>query len=372
MGPKALVLPSYFAYNVSMKVWVYKAVSILLSALVLLASADVAFAQKQFKYVPQALKTPKVPGVLNPKLPLETRVKLTGLNPVLDAVVTRTAAVSAAPVTNVEIPSSCPQRFVSFVRWLDSLQEKRLVSTKENTRQAFLALRNALIHYEELSPADKPFINWLVIYLNKARTDLSVQTDGSWTQLVYRAPLQSGQLPRSEYFYLRHRAPGLKDTSFKAGRHPKWTQSFCFFRNRQKKEMIEGISLFQGFTPQDTSRELQKELTARLPQGYHVRMGPHELGLYGENRDRFRAGKLHLHVEANTPTPGAIPTDNLISLWVSAKPYAGVIDVETRQIILPNNDQTIARNYLTLFEPFLTNEGREALQTLSNITPPQP
>ncbi len=323
---------------------------------------------KTLKYIPQALKTPRVPAVLNPKLPLTTRVKLSTFYPALTGTITRAGATAELPAQAAQgvakIPASCPQRFVSFVRWLDHLQEKRLLSAKENTLKAIAALRNALIHYDDLSPTDKPIINWLVIYLSKAHTALSVHTDGSWIQLVYRNPLPVDQLPRGEHFYLRNKAPGLKDTFFKAGKRPKRTQSFCFFRNQTNKEIIEGISLFQGFAPQDTSRELQKELSARFPQGYHVRMGPHELGLYDKNRERFRAGKLHLHLEANTPTPGVIPTQNIISLWVSAKPYAGVIDVQTRQIILPNNDQTIARNYVALFEPFLTPEGRAALQAI--------
>ena len=358
MGLKALALPSYFAYNVNMRVWVYKFSSTLLSALVVLASAGSAFAQKQLKYVPQAIKAkPTIPYVLHPQLPPAVRTKFA--MPVIRPNVPAQAAQGAE-----KIPASCPQRFVSFVRWLDHLQEKRLLSAKENTLKAIATLRNALIHYDDLSPADKPIINWLVIYLSKAHTALSVHTDGSWIQLVYRNPLPVDQLPRSEHFYLRNKAPGLKDTFFKAGKRPKRTQSFCFFRNQTNKEIIEGISLFQGFAPQDTGRELQKELSARFPQGYHVRMGPHELGLYDKNRERFRAGRLHLHLEANTPTPGVIPTDNIISLWVSAKPYAGVIDVQTRQIILPNNDQTIARNYAALFEPFLTPEGRAALQAI--------
>ena len=369
IGPKILVLTSYFPYNISMKEWFYKVTSGLLSTLVVLASADSAWAQKQLKYVPQTLKTPNIPAVINPRLPLDTRIRLS--YPVLDKAVTRNVAhAQNSPVTTAKtLPSSCPQRFVGLLRWLDDLQEKHLIAAKENTSQAVLALRNAIIHYDELPAEDKPIINGLAFMLGQAQEALTLRTDGLWVQLVYSAPLKPGQLPRSDYFYLRYKKDGFKDPFFKKGKHPKWTQSFYLYRNRQQKEIIEGIMLFQKFTPQETSRELQQELSALLPKGYHVRMGPHELGLYDGNRTRFREGKLHLHIEADTPTPGIIPTSKEISLWLSAKPYAGAMDMRTRQIILPNNDTTIARNYLTLFEPFLNEQGRAALQAIIEEEP---
>ena len=94
MGPKALVLPSYLLYNISMKVWVYKAVSILLSALVVLASANVAFAFP--KKLPK-LKGGKRPRITVPKTPVTRNLPPTPVvRPNVATQVERATAVQAA------------------------------------------------------------------------------------------------------------------------------------------------------------------------------------------------------------------------------------------------------------------------------------
>ncbi len=105
MGPKTLVLPSYLLYNISMKVWAYKVFSVLLSALVVLASADVAFAGPKKLPKLKRIKT-LAPKTVLPKTPTVPVVK-----PKVAAQVERVVtqkAVTAPQVAPVNTPQAAP------------------------------------------------------------------------------------------------------------------------------------------------------------------------------------------------------------------------------------------------------------------------
>lgn len=356
-----------------------KQTNILLTSFLLLTLAGgVSNAQgvSKWKYVPQALKKTKIPSVLNPKLPLQTRVKWGALNPVLDKTVVRAAANEQAPALKVTpvatvapIPASCPDRFVDFVHWLDELSPSCLAVQNKNTQQALAAIRNAVINYNALPQQEKPFLNGLMITLNQMRPYLKLLPNGDVQRLIYTDHTPSGKLPQAHHFQVQIRQGTLTDPFFNPYEKNKhiWAQSFRFARHKDNpQQLIRGIIFFQGFMPQTAREEMVKALQAIIPQGAHIHMGTQELGLNGENRTKFREGKLHLHIESSQLENVPFPMQKNIELMLSPKPYAGIIDVRTRQILIPNNDQTIARNYLILFEPFLDEEGKSALQDIIN------
>ena len=122
MGPKTLVFPSYFPYNISMKVWVYKAISFLLSALVLLASADVAFAGPK---LPKKIKV-TVPKTILPKTPTLPAVTHNVTAKVEQTVVAQVAAtatattVTPAKAPRARAPKKTPQQVIdTYKQWIE-------------------------------------------------------------------------------------------------------------------------------------------------------------------------------------------------------------------------------------------------------------
>ena len=119
---------AYFLYNISMKVWVYKIISVLLSALVVWASAGTAFAQKQLKYVPKALKAApkiKIPYAVNPQLPPAARANFAmplvrpNVSAQMDRVVTQKAAQTPRKMPNKRAPKKTPQQIIdAFEKWV--------------------------------------------------------------------------------------------------------------------------------------------------------------------------------------------------------------------------------------------------------------
>ena len=183
-------------------------------------------------------------------------------------------------------------------------------------------------------------------------------------RLIYRGETPApGEIPQADNFLLEIKQWGAPNLLAQPDLKKRpWRSSFALSHNAKDRNIVQGVVMFPDFTPELTRNELLKTLRVLTPYGYRLRMGSAELGLRGEDRTNFRQGTLHLHIETSNPTAGPVPIHRNYSLFVSAKPYAGVIDPRTRQIVLQNNDKTIAQNYLTLFEPYLDPQGRAALQ----------
>ncbi len=321
---------------------------------------------RNWKYLPRAVTTtPKIPAVINPKLPLTTSLKLARLNPALSASVTRLTAQAPGTNTLHPIPADCPAHLAGFLRWIDTLPQHRLISSNTNTQQAVSALRQAILNYHTLSPTDQARVNWLVISLNKMRPQLKKLPNGNLQSLLYIAPVPPNSLPHADLFQIQLKQNGLNNPFFRPGKKTYIpVKSFLVGLLPNQPQRFWGILFFQDKSPQLAREELLQVFQQIIPAGFHIRMGVKELGLIGDDRTKFRAGKLHLHVETPLPKPDQFPMHISMQLLLSVKPYAGLIDMRTRQIVIPNNDQTIARNYLALFEPFLDDQARAALQTI--------
>ena len=100
-----------------------------------------------------------------------------------------------------------------------------------------------------------------------------------------------------------------------------------------------------------------------LPRNYTVRMGMHEIGLSRNNLKKFRLGKVHFHLENTFPSLdyGTLPVHHGVSLSVEMLRF--VNDTKGEEF-KPLSDQEIAVNYLTLFDKFLSDEARTALQKI--------
>lgn len=341
-----------------MKVWVYKVVSILLSALVGLASTNSAFAQGKWRYVPKALKTPRVPAVLNPKLPLQTRVKLARLSPVLDAAVTR-ATLSNVPA-NTPVAPVYPPRFASFLSWMDTFSEKRLIAPTPATRQAITYLREGMINYDQLPPSQQAQLNLWMITLDRLRLKLGVSKSGSFYRLVYHADPTAGLLPKLENMHLQVKKSGLAFSKMSQIQHLGIT-SLYLAQDHQRRNNVKGFTFVPGATVQTAQREFAQVIKAVLPDEYRLRIDVHELGLVKGDRSHFRQGFLHLHFEKINARTEILPVDESIELWLSCKPFAGVVNPITRKLIVPFDDKKIAQNYLTLFGDYLSLRAKQEL-----------
>ena len=358
-----------------------------ITLLVLLNTVPVG-AQKPIKYLPRALKNAsQIPHILNPKLPLaaQTQFALPVVKPPVDLdsplqKATATALKTVPPISvfspnltkpeeiapQLPLPDSCPERFVGFVRWLDQLLPNHFAANNTNTVQALSAIHDAVIHYNLLPDADKSRINWLVISLNKMRPYIKLLPNGNLQRLVYGLPLPEGELPQADFFYLDRKQNGIRNPFFRYGKNKlRWPKSFRVLQDKNNPGHIWALLFFESFSAQTTQEELTTLLKELVPYGYHIRMGIHELGIMKENRQKFREGNLHLHIETDQPnTQFAFPTHISMELGLRVQPYAGITDPSTHAVIIPNSDQTIARNYLTLFEPFLDSQARAALQAI--------
>ena len=136
MGLLALFLAKCFSYNISMKIWVCRSVVGLLSALSVVTSADFVFAQKQLKYVPQAIKgTKTIPYVVNPKLPSAVRTHFAmptvrpavpqaspTVAPAVERAVTAQVAAQTAPRVPVALPSNLQKDILTGVQALQKFR----------------------------------------------------------------------------------------------------------------------------------------------------------------------------------------------------------------------------------------------------------
>ena len=338
----------------------------------------------KWKYIPNSLvKQPKIPAVINPALSPATRERLARLDLQFEvnfarakaqwqaeqlaaqqaAQLAQVAAVKAQTLSN--IPTVCPPQFADFAAWMDQLAGKNLIANRYAS-QALHNVRKAITAYDTLSPQQQAQVNLLVITLSQFRTTKLGAFGLDYYKIAYHPSAEKEPLPQPEGFHLQLELKGI----LKYKPHARWAlaqhvNSLSLAENYKFPDKIAGLTLYQGFQPQKASQELEHILARLTPPGYTVRISTHELGL-SNNYQKFRQGSLHLHFEKINARPGLIPTDISIELWISAIPYAGIIDPKTRKIIVPFSDKKIAQNYLILFDKYLTPHARRALQNIAD------
>ena len=106
-------------------------------------------------------------------------------------------------------------------------------------------------------------------------------------------------------------------------------------------DAVAGLILGEGTTAKDVARVLQ----ALCPEGFVVRMTPHEFGIQENivSDDPFR-GKLHLHMESISPSEGegAGKPDINYSVWINAK-----------ALVRGKTPHQIFKLYRDLFRPYM-------------------
>ena len=109
--------------------------------------------------------------------------------------------------------------------------------------------------------------------------------------------------------------------------------------------------------------ELQTVIKFLSPRGYTVRMGLHELGISKNNLDKFRKGRVHIHLKqpASEIDDEGINIDVSISLEISAFRFTGQWKDDK---FYPFSDAQIAENYRKLFGSFLDQEAKDELDIL--------
>ena len=132
----------------------------------------------------------------------------------------------------------------------------------------------------------------------------------------------------------------------------------------------DNITTTVGIDPeadiQTVKADLETVIETLLPRNYTVRMGMHEIGLSRNNLKKFRLGKVHFHLENTFPSPGygSLPIHHGVSLNVEMLRFVGYNDAKSNEF-KPLSDQEIAVNYLTLFDKFLNDDARTALQKIA-------
>ncbi|MBR2082166.1 MAG: hypothetical protein IJ876_04045 [Elusimicrobiaceae bacterium] len=326
-----------------------------------------AFAQgiTKWKYLPKSLiKFPKIPAAINPRLKLGVQTRLCQTDIALEGAILRSLQQRTLS-TQTPVTPSIPPQFTHFANWMDQLDNKRLLATN-HTRAALARLRQGLTYYETLPASEQAQVNLAVITLNQLRNSkLGKFKNDDFCQLVYHAREGEIGIPKPEQFHVQLERRGMWKTHKRMRRAQQLNvQSFTFAEDYEDPNKIIGLTFFQGFQPDKARRELEQVLDTLTPPGYTIRMGAHELGL-SNNRKKFRQGFLHMHFEQVGTRSEPIPTDMSIELWLGATPYAGVIDPKTRTIIAPFPDRWIARNYLILFNKYLSPEVKRVLDYIA-------
>lgn len=331
--------------------------------------ATEAFGQ-QWKYVPVTLVKPKkIPAVINPTLKPGVQMRLAKLDIQFEVNLARAkeqlaARQALAHVQARELASHQPQ-FSNFTHWLDQLEARKLF-VDHTTRNAVQTLRQTLEIYPTLSAQQKTQVQQLIATLNQFHTlPLGKLENGDFYKIIYHPSTTQEALPQASGFHLKLEKLGLSTQApyvQEALQLP--IRSFVFSKDIDNPNHIVGIVFLQGFQPGKTGQEFEQVLALLTPPGYTVRLNAHEVGL-SNTRKRFRQGFLHLHFEKIDKQPFQIPVDISIKLWLSVSPYAGVINPQTRKIIVPFNDKTIAKNYFTLFQKYLTPRIKTILQYIS-------
>jgi hypothetical protein len=118
-----------------------------------------------------------------------------------------------------------------------------------------------------------------------------------------------------------------------------------------ERVLISRITLGDGMKFQEMSNKFKTTVKALLPDGYTVSVGKHELGLSNGNKNDFRKGFVHMHFLRPAQE------DSNIHLRLT-------VQVDASRFVHKLDDVTIAKRYYTLFEEFLNEEGRGALQEI--------
>lgn len=351
----------------------FKLFSFLLSVLVIGASSGLAVAQKKLRYLPKSLaKRPKIPAVLNPTLSPKLQARLATLDLEFEANFARAQAqwltnhaTLMAQNTPTLVQAPLPKQFIPFIEWLDKLPDKKLVAN-DDTLQALGILRHAILNYSSLPKTHQAKVNWLVITLNQFRKGkLGKFPNGDFFKIVYHPAQEKGPLPIAERFHLLQEQRGIfrqQISHKKIFYEPLKTLKFA--HDYENPAKVIGLTFQPGFPLPRARQELERTLSSLTPPGYSVRIAPHELGLFN-HRKKFRQGFLHVHIEKTNVVTSPIPTDVSMELWLSMIPFAGIINPQTRKIIVPFGDKQIAKNYLFLLDKYLSADARTTLENIA-------
>ena len=356
-----------------MREWIFRFFSFLLSVLVIWTSSGLAVAQKQLKYLPKSLiKPPKIPAVINPALSPKLQARLATLDLAFEVNFARAQAqwlTTHSTLTTCNTPTLSqapfPEQFIAFIAWMDKLPDKKIVD-KDDTLQALNRLRHAILNYSSLPKTHQAKVNWLVITLNQFRKGkLGKFPNGDFFKIVYHPAKEEGALPAAERFHLLQEQKGLfrkQISHIKILYEPLKTLKFAY--DYENPDKIVGLTFRQGFPLLQTRQELEHTLYRLIPPGYNIRISAHELGLFN-HKQKFRQGFLHVHIEKIDVSQTPIPTDVSMELWLSMVPFAGIINPQTRKILVPFGDKQIAKNYLFLLDKYLSAEARACLERIA-------
>ncbi len=377
---------AYFLYNISMRKWGYHLFSVLLSALVVLTSADVAFAlpKKLPKLkggklaAPKTIlpKTPTVP-VVKPNVPAQAERIVTAQVAAQAAKAVTPAQVAFNTVPNTvhnPVPAASitaaqnaafPMQFSALADWIQKLPATQLTVPTPATIQAIKNLREKIYTYHSLSHAQQEELTQLAATLDKVRSRLQRSRTQNSRRLIYRGSIAPEEMPKIENFHLYiQQIDGITYPFTKTEREDRLhLAAISLASNWNDRSKMRCFHFNSGYSPETLKQEFARALQAIVPPGYTVRMGISELGLKND-LEKFRQGNLHLHLEKNNIVIEELPVDISIKVWLNVKYFAGEVDPQTRKVIRPFDDKTIANTYLILFGDYLDQPALHALSKL--------
>ena len=273
-----------------------------------------------------------------------------------------------------------------FGPWLKFMQEKAnfpmLVNKK--TVNALSALNRA-IKFDKDNHQFRPHVTYLLRTINKYVGMLGVQEDKNtnvkkkkiiYYKLIYTGSEDPDMLPQADKFHIVAEEKGIS----KNGELASQVEIVKHLYNRRKKEgspssvylfgeddYITALGIETEVDIQTIKADLETIIENLLPRNYTVRMGMHEIGLSRNDLKKFQQGKVHLHLENTFPTQDKnhLPTHHSISLDVEMFRFIGTYNNETNEF-RPFSNHIIAQNYLTLFDKFLSDDARTALQKIAS------
>ncbi len=210
-------------------------------------------------------------------------------------------------------------------------------------------------------------VTYLVNMLNNIRKVLKNSTAQTYYKLIYRGTVAKNKLPVATNFHVvaeekridRQEQVAKRAQQFLA-EHPE----LGVFIDERNNNYITRIGFKKGIAIEQAANDLKALIAQLTPAGYVYRMGKHELGLFG-NKDSFRHGNVHLHLEsiATEPTEDGLFVDISLTLDIGAWRFAGWYNKNKE--FEPYFDNKIAANYQKLFAPYLNEEGKQALSELA-------
>ena len=265
-----------------------------------------------------------------------------------------------------------------FPGWLRSMHEPENFPqiVDANTFNALHVLNRA-INFDYRNGQNRRAVTYLLQNVNNYVGALGEQPElGAFYKLIYRGKVDDTMLPIADNFHIVAEEQGLSWDGALAPQVDK-VNRLLIQADKQNtpfsvyfdgdEEMITTIRTASNASAKMIHEDLSAILKILLPPGYKVRMGLHEIGISGQDLSKFRRGYLHLHLEHASVPDGdmeGLLIDHSISLDVDVRRFAGRRNIRTKSYE-PLWDKDIAKNYLELFDSFLSDEARQALQKLA-------